>query len=108
LVHDTFHHYLAGGGPVFPDMTGMVHVSGVTDNTLALQDIKDEHRVLVNEHDRLENIVQLRTLVDGGYAGPVSMEVFSPDVHALINPAIALRESYDYITSAIKEPANVV
>ncbi len=108
LVHDTFHHYLAGGGPVFPDMTGMVHVSGVTDNSLALQDIKDEHRVLVNKHDRLENIKQLETLINGGYTGPISMEAFSPDVHALKNPAIALRESYDYITSAIKEQAYVV
>jgi 2-keto-myo-inositol isomerase len=29
LVHDTFHHALAHGGPFFPDDTGIVHVSGV-------------------------------------------------------------------------------
>jgi len=101
LVHDTFHHYLAGGGPFFPDMTGMVHVSGVIDTTLALQDIKDEHRVLVNEHDRMGNIPQLKTLVSDGYAGPISMEAFSPAVHALKDPASALSESFKYITSAI-------
>ena len=31
LVHDTFHHHLAGGGPLFPQHTGIVHVSGVVD-----------------------------------------------------------------------------
>lgn len=108
LVHDTFHHYLAGGGPIFPDLTGMVHVSGVTDNTLALRDINDEHRVLVNEHDRLENITQLQTLITGGYAGPISMEAFSPDVHALKNPTTALAESFNYISSEIKGQSYVV
>jgi len=102
LVHDTFHHYLAGNGPVFPEMTGMVHVSGVTDNTLALHDIKDEHRVLVNENDCLGNIEQLQALIEGGYAGPISMEAFSPVVHALKDPACALAKSFDYISSAIK------
>src|SRR5262249_52810879 len=28
LVHDTFHHHLAGGGPIFAEYTGIVHVSG--------------------------------------------------------------------------------
>jgi len=102
LVHDTFHHYLAGGGPVFPDITGMVHVSGVTDNSLALNKIYDEHRVLVNEHDRLENIVQLKALMSGGYTGPISMEAFSPEVHALKDPAGAIGESFKYIASAIE------
>ncbi len=108
LVHDTFHHYLAGGGPVFPDMTGMVHVSGVTDKALALQDIGDEHRVLVNEHDRLENIAQLETLIAGGYTGPISMEAFSPVIHALTEPVSALAESFSYINSAIKGHSHVV
>ena len=31
LVHDTFHHTLAHGGPLFPDHTGIVHISGVVD-----------------------------------------------------------------------------
>ena len=29
LVHDTFHHTLAGGGQFFAPATGMVHISGV-------------------------------------------------------------------------------
>ncbi len=42
LVHDTFHHFLAGGGELFPERTGIVHVSGVVDRSLALEEIDDE------------------------------------------------------------------
>uniref|UniRef100_UPI00037CA48A TIM barrel protein n=1 Tax=Xanthomonas phaseoli TaxID=1985254 RepID=UPI00037CA48A len=31
LVHDTFHHHLAGETELFPERTGLVHISGVTD-----------------------------------------------------------------------------
>jgi len=108
LVHDTFHHYLAGGGPMYPDMTGMVHVSGVVDHSLAAQDINDAHRVLVDQHDRLENIGQLQALTTGGYAGPISMEAFSPVVHALSDPTVKLAESFKYITGAMKGHGQVV
>jgi 2-keto-myo-inositol isomerase len=37
LVHDTFHHYLAGETEFFPDWTGIVHISGVVDPSLTLQ-----------------------------------------------------------------------
>ena len=35
LVHDTFHHHLAGETAFFPEWTGLVHISGVTDPALA-------------------------------------------------------------------------
>ncbi|MFT4182198.1 MAG: TIM barrel protein, partial [Rhizobium sp.] len=34
LVHDTFHHALADGGPLFPGHTGIVHISAVVDPAL--------------------------------------------------------------------------
>ena len=34
LVHDTFHHHLSGEDIFFPNLTGLVHVSGVEDNGL--------------------------------------------------------------------------
>ena len=37
LVHDTFHHYLAGEPRMFPDWTGLVHISGVDDASLPLE-----------------------------------------------------------------------
>lgn len=105
LVHDTFHHHLAGGGPVFPAQTGIVHVSGVVDPGLAVADMLDEHRVLVDERDRLGNVEQLRALLAGGYAGPISFEAFSPVVHRLEDPGAALRRSLDFIVGQVAEPA---
>jgi len=31
IVHDTFHHFVAGETKMFPKMTGLVHISGVAD-----------------------------------------------------------------------------
>lgn len=103
LVHDTFHHMLAGGGPVFADHTGIVHVSGVTDPRLSINEMRDEHRVLVDGRDRLENVEQLRRLVAKGYGGPVSFEPFSPEVHALSDPAAALAGSFDFVAGRLAE-----
>lgn len=108
LVHDTFHHFLAGGGALFPEHTGMVHVSGVVDKSVALNEINDVHRILVDEHDRLENIEQLSALLNAGYTGPISMEAFAPSVHALAQPADALNKSFGYITSKLQESGYVV
>jgi len=102
LVHDTFHHFLAGGGPFFPEMTGLVHVSGVVDNSLAVEDIRDEHRVLVDQHDRLGNIEQILALINGGYNGPVSMEAFAPAVHQYANAGSKLNESFEFIQTAVQ------
>ena len=42
IVHDTFHHHLAGDGPLAPGQTGIVHVSGVVDP--APTDGRDDRR----------------------------------------------------------------
>jgi 2-keto-myo-inositol isomerase len=97
LVHDTFHHMLAQGGPVFPDHTGIVHISGVVDTGLAPGQMTDAHRVLVDERDVLGNVDQIRALQAAGYAGPVSYEAFAPSVHALSDPGPALRASMDHL-----------
>lgn len=97
LVHDTFHHTLAHGGPLFPDHTGIVHISGVVDQEVGIADMRDPHRVLVTKGDRLGNVEQIAALQAAGWNGPVSYEAFSPDVHALTDPASALRASMDHI-----------
>lgn len=101
LVHDTFHHHLAGGGPFFPDYTGIVHVSGVVDQTLSVSQMRDEHRVLVDAGDRLGNVDQLRTLLAAGYSGPISFEAFSPIVQAWPDPEPALRESMAFVSAGV-------
>jgi 2-keto-myo-inositol isomerase len=32
LTHDTFHHFVAGEKDVFPERTGLIHISGVVDH----------------------------------------------------------------------------
>lgn len=97
LVHDTFHHHLAGGGPIFAEHTGIVHVSGVTDPALAVQEMRDGHRVLVDTEDRLGNVAQIAALRDAGYRGPISFEPFAASVHALDDAEPALRRSMAFI-----------
>ncbi len=104
LVHDTFHHFLAGGGDVFPDWTGLVHVSGVERQNLALREMDDAHRVLVGPRDRLGNIKQIQSLVAGGCACPISMEAFAPKVHAMHDPIGALGRSFTFIRQEVHAP----
>jgi len=80
LVHDTFHHFLAGEPDMLPTQTGLVHISGVTDSTIGVSAMLDAHRVLVDEADRLGNLSQLTTLFASNYLGPISFEPFSSSV----------------------------
>lgn len=101
LVHDTFHHHLAGETDIFADMTGLVHISGVTDGTVAVSEMRDPHRVLVDASDRLDNVAQIKALRAAGYKGCFSFEPFAPDVHALAEPQKAVRQSIDFIQAAV-------
>ena len=100
MVHDTFHHALAGGGPIYPDLTGIVHVSGVKD-TIYVNDMRDPHRVLVDGDDLLGNVAQIRSLRAAGYAGPISYEPFAPSVHNLADPKSALAASIEFIRAGV-------
>ena len=102
IVHDTFHHTLADGGPIFPEMTGIVHISAVVDPKLGVSQLEDEHRVLVDEHDRLGNVEQIASLLAAGYDGPVSYECFSPETHALDDPYSKIKRSFDFISSRLQ------
>ena len=101
LVHDTFHHTLAHGGPLFPEHTGIVHVSGVVDQEIGINDMRDPHRVLVTPADRLGNVEQVAALHSAGWNGPVSFEAFSPEVHAFADPAGELAKSFDFIRQGL-------
>lgn len=97
LVHDTFHHHLAGEAAIFPQLTGLVHISGVNDPAVSLADMRDSHRVLVSPEDRLGNVGQIRALLQAGYEGPFSFEPFAAEVHALQGPVAALKASMNYL-----------
>lgn len=97
LVHDTFHHHIAGETNFYPEWTGLVHISGVSDPAIAVNDMLDDHRVLVDADDRLQNIAQIKTLKAAGYAGPFSFEPFSAAVQNLADHASALKASMDFV-----------
>lgn len=105
LVHDTFHHHLADGGPIFPEQTGIVHISAVIDPGLSITDMRDEHRVLVDARDRLGNVDQIAALLAAGYRGPISYECFSPETQTMADPYGELKRSFEFITSQVQAAA---
>jgi 2-keto-myo-inositol isomerase len=100
LVHDTFHHYLAGEARLFPEWTGLVHISGVEDASLALERTRDEHRVLVGANDLSGALLQILALMEG-YSGPYSFEPFAASVHGHGDIAGALELSMHWIDREI-------
>ncbi|MCC5954577.1 MAG: TIM barrel protein [Natronohydrobacter sp.] len=105
IVHDTFHHTLADGGPIFAAQTGIVHISAVVEPGLSVDQMEDEHRVLIDADDRLGNIDQIAALIAGGYTGAFSYECFSPETQSLDDPATALRQSFDFISAQLRAKA---
>jgi 2-keto-myo-inositol isomerase len=101
LVHDTFHHHLAGEPDLFANLTGLVHISGVEDPSVSVSDMRDGHRVLVGPADRLGNTSQIKALLAAGYTGPLSFEPFSPAVHDVGDPKAAVAESVAFLRENI-------
>lgn len=102
IVHDTFHHHLAGGGELYPHHTGIVHISGIADTSLNVEQMGDEHRILVDGDDRLGNVVQLEEMTVNGFDGPVSFEAFSSQVHEMKNPKGEIQKSFEFIQRNMK------
>ena len=99
IVHDTFHHYLAGEPRMFPEWTGLVHISSVEDD-LPLDRLRDEHRGLVGANDILGTLGQILALIEG-CDGPYAFEPFAPSVHAAGDIAGALESSMHWIDREI-------
>lgn len=101
LVHDTFHHHLASEHEFFPELTGLVHISGVEDAEAPLATIRDGHRVLVGEGDILGNSGQIDTLLSSGYSGYLSFEPFADSVHGLADIQQAIGASMDHLQKSL-------
>ena len=101
LVHDTFHHHLSGEGLFFPELTGLIHLSGVEDRSLDVSRMRDEHRVLPGPADRLGNIAQLRTLLGAGYSAYASFEPFAADIATAADIEQRLASSMAYLSTAV-------
>jgi myo-inositol 2-dehydrogenase/D-chiro-inositol 1-dehydrogenase len=101
LVHDTFHHHLAGEDRFYPEWTGLVHISGVEDTGLAVAQMRDAHRVLVGPSDRLGNAEQLCTLLDAGYPGYASFEPFAAEIAQADDIEARLKASMEWLQGAV-------
>ncbi|MBV1707057.1 MAG: TIM barrel protein [Hyphomicrobiales bacterium] len=101
LLHDTFHHVVAGETEMFPARTGLVHISGVADPAVPVSAMRDPHRVLVGKPDFIGNIAQIAALRAGGFTGPFSFEPFARQVHDLPDIAAALQASRTLIDSEL-------
>jgi 2-keto-myo-inositol isomerase len=107
LVHDTFHHHLAGEHATFPELTGLVHISGVADPDVPVSGMQDAHRGLVDARDRVDNIEQIKMLVIAGVEGPYSFEPFAE----IGDPRAAIAESMQFIlaeASREKPPSQAI
>ena len=106
IVHDTFHHHL---GPDSAETleseydisyTGLVHLSGVVSD-IPVNQYKDDHRILITDKDRLQNLEQIELLIRHGYQGNFSFEPFAADVQTMEIEALKadLKKSIDLIVS---------
>jgi 2-keto-myo-inositol isomerase len=105
LTHDTFHHHLAGEAAIFPDWTGLVHISGVDDPAVAVSDMRDAHRLLVGPADRLGNLDQIAALRAAGCDAVLSFEPFAEELRGLADPVAAIRRSADYVIEGLARRA---
>lgn len=95
IVHDSFHHAIARD-PHYSTHTALVHLSGVPDLGLPLEELGDQHRILVGPDDILGNIAQAQHLADVT-AAPWSFEPFASEVGESPTLVADLRSSIDYI-----------
>lgn len=105
LVHDSFHHHLAGEEAIFADVTGLVHISGVTDPSASAATMRDPHRVLVDAADRTGTVAQLERLAAAGYRGSISFEPFADEVSRRTEIERDLLASMEFIASRLRRLA---
>ena len=101
LLHDNFHHAGAGETEYQAQRTGLVHISSVTDNSLAMEDILDAHRFFVQGNDITFCVEQIRDLLNAGYNGFVSFEPFADEIGEYADPATAIKESMQHIMETL-------
>lgn len=102
LVHDTFHHHLADERAIFPERTGMVHISGCSERRRVQSPLKDEDRGLVDAEDLLGTALQMEMLIGGGYSGTFSFEPFSARVQNDADIEHALASSLQFLSARLQ------
>ncbi|OBY28522.1 sugar epimerase [Leisingera sp. JC1] len=106
LIHDTFQHAIARETEIFAPYTGMVHISGISDPAVPLDETQDARRVLIDAGDRCGNIEQITALIAAGYAGAFSFEHTDTSFQLSKFLKDRILESFQYIEARI-EPRRV-
>ncbi|MCB9993541.1 MAG: TIM barrel protein [Hyphomicrobiaceae bacterium] len=101
LIHDTFQHTIAADPDIFAGHTALVHISGISDPDVPLDESQDAHRVLIDEADRVGNVTQIIELQRRGYRGPFSFECTEPAIHALPDLQSRLERSISFLQARI-------
>lgn len=99
MVHDTFQHAITGGGPIFPDYTALVHISGISDRVPPLDENLDARRILVDHQDRCGTCGQIIAFLRAGYSGAFSFECTDPLVRESPRLAAEIARSFEFIDS---------
>ena len=107
ILHDTFHHYLANEEVIFPNLTGLVHISGISDTKIKNKEMEDDHRELINNDDVLQNVEQIINLKESGYNGVFSFEPFSKKIQNLDNPSHEVLKSINYLKKTCSLNLNI-
>ncbi|TIP27754.1 MAG: xylose isomerase [Mesorhizobium sp.] len=100
LCHDSFQHFRCSDTAIFPEYTGIVHISGVVEKGLPRETLTEPLRGFVGDDDICGNIEQLRILFRGGYDGFISFEPFDPALQRLDDPRPPLKASIAYLHSS--------
>ena len=101
LVHDTFHHFVAQEASIFPDHTSLVHISAISDKKIEINNFSDNLRGLIGDYDRINNVDQIRFILEKGYDGPFSFEPFSDKIHKSKNKIELINQSIRYLKKSI-------
>ena len=100
ILHDTFHHYLSNEKKVFPEYTKLVHISGVSKKIIKSK-MRDKHRVMIDKNDHLENLKQIKMLINKGYKKNFSFEPFSKKIQNITDPSSIILSSMQFIKSKL-------
>lgn len=100
IIHDTFHHFLSSELEYYFEATGLVHISGVSED-IKKSAVKDEHRILINCNDKMDSLKQIHILEESGYPGLYSFEPFATSVQKMSKSDLikAVNNSLNYIIS---------
>ena len=97
ICYDTFQFYRAHDTKLYPELIGLVHVSGIARTDLPPEKLTEPDRGFVDAKDITDTAGQLKAIIARGYRGYVSMEPFDPKIHAADDVSEPLARSFAYL-----------